>query len=114
VTANGSQVDVVVYAYEFASNRAFHFAAIVPAGQASVFTPMFNSMRRISASEASAITPRRVQVVTVKSGDTVASLASRMAYTDQKEARFRVLNGLSAGQALQPGQKVKLVIRASS
>jgi len=71
-------------------------------------------MRRISASEASAVTPRRVQVVTVKSGDTVASLAARMAYADQKEARFRVLNGLTSGQALQAGQKVKLVIRASS
>ena len=114
VTSNGSQVDVVVYAYEFARDKAFHFAAIAPAGQAGVFNSMFNSMRRISASEAAAVTPRRVQVVTVRSGDTVASLASRMAYADQKEARFRVLNGLSSGQALQAGQKVKLIVRATS
>lgn len=114
VTASNGQVDVVVYAYEFANNRAFHFTAITPAGQGAVFNPMFSSMRRISASEASAVTPRKVQVVTVRSGDTVSSLAARMAYTDQKEARFRVLNGLSSSDTLRAGQKVKLVVRASS
>jgi len=114
VTSNGSQVDVVVYAYEFASNRAFHFAAIAPAGQANVFSPMFSSMRRISATEAAAVVPRRIQVVTVRSGDTVKSLAARMAFDDAKEERFRVLNGLSSGETVSAGQKVKIVVRANS
>lgn len=114
VSNGNGQVDVVVYAYEFARDRAFHFAAIAPAGQAGVFNPMFASLRRISASEAAAVTPRRVEVVTVRSGDTVASLAARMAFDDAKEARFRVLNGLSAESSLQAGQKVKLVVRAAS
>ncbi len=109
---NGQQqVDVVVYAYEFANNRAFHFAAIAPAGQATVFAPMFNSMRRISASEAAGVTPRRIDVVTVQRGDTVASLAARMAYDDSKEQRFRVLNGLASNATLAAGDKVKIVIR---
>jgi predicted Zn-dependent protease len=109
---NGQQqVDVVVYAYEFANNRAFHFATIVPAGQANVFAPMFNSMRRISASEAAAVTPRRIDVVTVQRGDTVASLAARMAYDDAREQRFRVLNGLDSSATVAPGDKVKIVIR---
>lgn len=114
VTSGQSQVDVVVYAYEFSANQAFHFAAITPAGRASVFNQMFQSMRRISASEASAITPRRIDVVTVQRGDTVQSLARRMAFTDAQEARFRVLNGLGANDTLIPGQKVKIVIRTSS
>ena len=114
VKTSDGEVDVVVYAYEFADNRAFHFAAIAPAGQAGVFSSMFSSMRRISASEASAVTPRRIQVVTVRSGDTVASLSARMAYTDQKEARFRVLNGLASGDTPKVGQKVKIVIKTSS
>jgi predicted Zn-dependent protease len=113
--ANGSgQVDVVVYAYEFARDRAYHFSAIVPAGQAGVFTPMFNSLRRISTSEAAAVTPRRIDVVTVGRGDTVASLAARMAYDDAKLERFRVLNGLASNATLQIGDKVKLVVRASN
>ncbi|MCB2045334.1 MAG: M48 family metalloprotease [Novosphingobium sp.] len=111
VNSGNGQVDVVVFAYEFSNSRAFHFATIAPAGQAAVFNPMFNSLRRISSSEAGAIVPRRIDVVTVKSGDTVASLARRMAYSDAQEARFRVLNGLGANDGVQVGQKVKLVVK---
>ncbi len=113
--ANGnSQVDVVVYSYEFSKSQAFHLAAIVPAGQASVFNSMFQSMRRISTSEANAVTPRRIDVVTVKRGDTVSGLASRMAYDSAKMERFLVLNGMSSRDTLQAGQKVKLVVRSST
>jgi predicted Zn-dependent protease len=48
--------------------------------------------------------------VTVKSSDTVASLASRMAYSDYQEERFRVLNGLKAGDNLKSGRKVKIIV----
>ncbi|RZA19948.1 MAG: LysM peptidoglycan-binding domain-containing protein, partial [Proteobacteria bacterium] len=113
VTSGQSQVDVVVYAYEFANNRAFHFTAIAPAGQGNVFNSMFSSMRRITTQEAAAVTPRRIEVATVRNGDTVASLANRMAYTDNRELRFRVLNGLASGQGLTAGQKVKIVVRGS-
>ena len=113
VNNGGSQVDVVVFAYEFARNQAYHFTAITQANGAGVFTPMFNSMRRISASEAAQVVPRRIQVVTVRNGDTVASLARRMAYTNAQETRFRVLNGLASGDTLRAGQKVKLVIKSN-
>ncbi len=106
-----SQVDVVIFAYEFADNRAYHFQAIAPAGKAGVFSPLFNSMRRISQSEANNIVARKIDVVTVRSGDTVQSLANRMAYDRGKVERFRVLNGLSSNQQLQAGQKVKIVVR---
>jgi predicted Zn-dependent protease len=72
---------------------------------------MFNSMRRISANEATQVVPRVIDVVTVGRGDTVQSLASRMAYTDAQEARFRVLNGLQSNETVTPGQKVKIVVR---
>ena len=112
VNSNGNQVDVVVFAYQFSSNQAFHFATITKAGGASVFNPMFNSMRRISSSEANAVVPRRIDVVTVARGDTVAGLARRMAYDTGQVERFRVLNGMSSTDQLQAGQKVKLVVRA--
>ena len=112
VNSNSGQVDVVVFAYEFASDRAYHFVTISQAGRAGVFTPMFNSMRRISASEAANVIPRRIDVVTVGSRDTVASLAQRMAYSNAQEARFRVLNGLSSNDGVTAGQKVKIVVRA--
>ncbi len=113
VNSNGGQVDLVVYAYQFSPSQAFHFVTIVPAGQSGVFSAMYQSMRRLSASEAAAITPRRLAVVTVKSGDSVASLSSRMAYTTAQQERFRVLNGLGANDTLVAGQKVKIVVKAA-
>ena len=50
-------------------------------------------------------------VVTVRSGDSVASLARNMAYDDNQVARFRVLNGLSSNEEVTAGQKVKVVVR---
>jgi len=73
---------------------------------------MFQSMRRITQAEATSVVPKKLQVVTVARGDTVASLARRMAYDSAQEDRFRVLNALSSGATLTPGQKVKLVVRA--
>jgi predicted Zn-dependent protease len=112
VNSGNGQVDVVVFAYEFSNSQAFHFVTISQAGRSSVFSPMFNSMRRISANEAAQVIPRVIDVVTVGPRDTVQSLAARMAYTDAQEQRFRVLNGLTSAQTVTPGQKVKLVVRA--
>jgi predicted Zn-dependent protease len=111
VNNGNSQVDVAVFAYEFAPDRAYHFTAIAPAGRAAVFNPMFQSMRRISSAEAAAVVPKRIDIVTVGSRDTVASLASRMAYATAQEERFRVLNGLTGQDVVRPGQQVKLVVR---
>lgn len=113
VNNGNSQVDLVVFAYEFARDRAYHFIMIAPAGRADIFNPMFQSMRRITAAEAGAVVPRKLQVVTVARGDTVASLSRRMAYDTAQEERFRVLNALSGTATVTPGQKVKLVVRGS-
>ena len=113
VNSGSGQVDVVVFAYQFSNDRAYHFQAITQAGRAQVFTPMFNSMRRISAQEAAAVVPRRIDVVTVRAGDTVQSLARRMAYDTGQVERFLVLNSLGDNEQLRAGQKVKLVVRGS-
>lgn len=112
VNNGSSQVDVVVFAYEFARDRAYHFTVIAPAGQAGTFNAMFQSMRRVTDAEATSVVPKKLQVVTVARGDTVASLARRMAYPAAQEERFRVLNALASGATVTPGQKVKIVVRA--
>jgi predicted Zn-dependent protease len=101
---------VTVYAYEFSPTSAYHIVSLVPAASTNPFTGLFQSVRRLTASEASAIKARRIDIVTVKSSDTVASLASRMAYSDYQEERFRVLNGLKAGDNLKSGRKVKIIV----
>ncbi len=112
VNNGNSQVDVTIFAYEFANDRAYHFAAITPAGRANTFGSMFQSMRRISANEAAQVIPRRLDVVTVQRGDTIAGLARRMAYDNAQVERFRVLNALGPNDQLIAGQKVKIVVRA--
>lgn len=109
VQSSSGTVDVVVFAYDFGNGQAYHFVALAQAGGAEVFTPMFRSLKRISAADAGTVKPRLLRVTTVKQGDTVRSLAAKMAYTDAAVDRFLVLNGLQADAALMPGQKIKLV-----
>ena len=104
-------VDVSVFAYQWNPNTFYHFVMLTRGGTGfSPFAPMVDSLRRISPAEAAAIRPRVIDVVTVLRGDTVQSLASRMAYRDFQLDRFLTINGLAAGGRLTPGQKVKLIV----
>lgn len=104
-------VDVSVVAYQWAPDTVYHFVMLSSGGAGmGPFSSMINSIRRITPAEAAAIRPRVIDVVTVGPGDTVQSLASRMAYRDFKLDRFLSLNGLAPGTRLAPGQKVKLVV----
>lgn len=90
----------------------FVFVSIADLGAKydNAFRDIAFSFRQITASEAQQYNrAQRIRIVTVKPGDTVQSLSQRMVMTDGKEGWFRVLNGLKEGQALQPGQKVKIV-----
>lgn len=69
------------------------------------------SFKAMSASEKESIRPYKIKVVSAQSGDTVDSLASRMALRDGFEAqRFRVLNGLGSADTLAAGQMYKIIV----
>jgi predicted Zn-dependent protease len=68
------------------------------------------TFRRLTAAEAQQAKPLRLKIVTVKPGDTVERLASRMALIDRQVERFRVLNGLEPGERLKAGEQVKIVV----
>jgi predicted Zn-dependent protease len=111
VDTNSGPIDVTVVAYQWDPQRIYHFVMLTPGGYGvGPFAQMVNSLRRLSAEEASAIRPRVIHVVTVAPGDTVQSLSNRMAYRDYKLDRFLALNGLGANATLAPGQRVKLVV----
>ncbi|MEO7786901.1 MAG: M48 family metalloprotease, partial [Sphingomicrobium sp.] len=104
-------VDVSVFAYQWSATTAYHFVMLMQGGQGiGPFQGMVGSMRRITPAEAAAIRPRVIQVTTVRAGDTVQSLASRMAYRDFQAERFVSLNNLQSATRLVPGSKVKLVV----
>ena len=67
------------------------------------------SFRRLSAAEAGRLREKRIDIVTVRGGDTPERLARRMNFDDYALERFRVLNGLGPGAPLRVGEQVKLV-----
>lgn len=96
------RVDDRVYRFIFANDRrtrAFTQAA----------NTVVQSFRRMSTAERNSIEPLRIEVVTVVSGQSVASLARRMQAGGDGEALFRILNALEPGEGLRAGQRVKLV-----
>ncbi|MGE5062602.1 MAG: M48 family metalloprotease, partial [Myxococcales bacterium] len=111
LNTNSGIIDLSVVAYQWDPQHVYHFVMLAPGGYGiAPFAPMVNSLRKITPQEAAAIRPRVIHVVTVAQGDTIQSLASRMAYRDFKVERFTALNGISANSQLAPGQKVKLVV----
>ncbi len=72
---------------------------------------MAASFRRLSAAEASRERPDRIRIHTVRSGETLRSLAARTPFETAAEERLRVLNGLSPGDEVRPGDRIKLVVR---
>ena len=111
VNTDSGVVDASVFAYQWDQGRVYYFVMLTPGGYGiQPFDGMVRSLRRITPAEAAAIRPRIIHVQTVGPGDTVQSLAGRMAYRDFKVERFLSLNGLAANARLVPGQKVKLVV----
>ena len=109
-TSSGA-IDVSVFAYQWNPNTVYHFVMLTRGGTGvGPFVPMVQSIRRVTNAEAAAIRPRIINVVTVRPGDTVQSLASRMAYRSFQLDRFLSLNNLAANSRLVPGQRVKLVV----
>lgn len=108
--SRGGVADLTIVAYEFGPTQAYYVASLTSGRGAGPFEPMFGSVRRLTPQQAAAIRPRVVDVVTAGPRDTVESLARRMAYPSYQVERFRVLNGMTDGEPVRPGQRVKLVV----
>jgi predicted Zn-dependent protease len=111
-TAKGDQWQFRLYAVRFGSEvYRFIFAAKQrTADSERSFRDSINSFRRMTLAEIEGAKPLRIKVVTVGANDTAERLAARMAIGDRPLQRFLVLNGLAAGQALRPGDRVKIVV----
>ncbi|MGZ8995840.1 MAG: LysM peptidoglycan-binding domain-containing protein, partial [Rhodospirillales bacterium] len=112
VNTRGGPMDVRMVAIRERPERIYRFLFLTPPQATERLGTDLQrttySFRRLSAAEAAAIRPLRIQVVTVRSGDTLQSLASRMA-TPLPLETFRAINGFGAGERLQPGREVKII-----
>jgi predicted Zn-dependent protease len=111
---DGRPVTVALAAVRTGGDRVYRFMFISPGGlrpaQARAYAATLDSFRRLSAADAGAIKPRRIEIVTVAPGQATLDLASRMAVDALPREQFEVLNGLGPGQPVVPGEEVKLIV----
>lgn len=109
-TRSGPQ-DVAVTVIRWSDSQAWVFLTQAPPGNQLVLNSLLGSFRRLTPAEAAeARRERRIQVVTVRQGDTAESLARRMTQPYDRVQSFLALNGIEAGE-LRPGMRVKLITR---
>src|SRR4029077_12358607 len=109
--AKGDQWSFRLYAIRFGGEvYRFIFAAkqLTPDPDRS-FRYSVGTFRRMTQSEIDSARPLRLRVVTVTPGDTAERMAGRMPLVDRPLERFLILNGLSHGDPLKAGEKVKVV-----
>src|SRR3954462_9118784 len=109
--AKGDQWSFRLYAIRFGGDvYRFIFAAkqLTPDADRA-FRYSVTTFRRMTEAEVRQARPLRLRVVNVQYGDTPERLAARMPLVDRPLERFLIINGLSQGDALKPGDKVKVV-----
>ena len=113
--SNGQPTEFRFVAIRFAPRIIYRFVLQTPSRPSSALSEALKravySFRRLDEAEASALSERRLRVVRVEVGDTIAVLAKRMAFSDFQRERFEVLNGLSGGKPIFVGESVKLISR---
>jgi len=92
--------------------QIFRFLTAVPKGSTALdqtAEALRASFRHMTPQEAASLRPLRVRVVTVKPGDTITTLASRMMGTDRKLDLFKLINALPTGATISPGDRMKII-----
>ena len=74
------------------------------------FTQSIRSFRRLSAADAENIRPNRVDLYTVREGDTWASIAERMGRGAVKPSTLAIMNNRPANEPPRPGERIKIVV----
>jgi predicted Zn-dependent protease len=111
---NGRQVDLRFVVIRFNTEKLYRFLFITPTNRTAALAEDLQrttySFATLSQAERVAIKPRRIAVVTVRAGETLADMARRMDVDALPAETFALINGLDAKATLQAGQRVKLVV----
>jgi predicted Zn-dependent protease len=108
VATQSGRVDATLAVYRWGPDSYYHLLTLAPQGGGQAFAPLINSVRRLTTADA--VRTRRIAVVAIQPEDTIATLSARMAYDDDRQARFLTLNGLAASSQLVRGNRVKLIV----
>ena len=96
------------------NRNVYLLAGLAPAngfrGAQQVFTQSIRSFRELSASEAENIRPNRVDLYTVRQGDTWASIAERMGGGAIKPSTLAIMNNRQPNEPPRPGERIKVIV----
>jgi predicted Zn-dependent protease len=113
-TTKRGPITMRIVAIRMDAAHIYRFRFIAPAKSAPALAPAFAkttaSFRKLSVDEAAALKPRRIKIVAVARGETVATLAARSAFDNYPQEQFRALNGLAPSLESIPLQQVKMVV----
>jgi predicted Zn-dependent protease len=112
---NGQAALIRLVAIEWSPNEVYRFQFVMPQATSNAEIEALKrvsySLRALSRSERQNISPKRVAIITGSAGDSVSSLARRMAFDDNlNEQRFLAINGMDSGAPITPGRKYKIVV----
>lgn len=107
--ADGWQFDVTVVR---AGSQVYRLLTAVPAASTSldaIANEVTNSFKLLTPADRANLKPLRIRIVTVRPGETVATLAGRMEGVERKQEMFRLINALGPGATISAGSKVKII-----
>lgn len=111
---NGQAMNIQLVAIQWSPQDFMRFQIAIPTnvsgGMLDELKKTTYSFRRLSASEKQSLKPYKLELVRAGAGDSVGSLASRMAVKDYAQDRFRVLNGLDPNENVQAGTLYKVIV----
>jgi predicted Zn-dependent protease len=103
-------VGLSLAAYAGAEGQAYHFLMV--SGPSSALSPaveaLIRSFRLMAPEEAAGLKPRVIRVVRAGAGETLRTLAQRMA-SEHKLDHLMMLNGIEGERPLRPGEGLKIV-----
>jgi len=109
----GGTLDARLVAIRFDERTMFRFLFLSQQAQTGSLNEPYRrttySFTKLSDRDAQAAQPPRIRTVRVAAGDTAESLARRMPFEEFGPQRFRVINGLTAGQQPRVGDRVKII-----
>jgi predicted Zn-dependent protease len=109
-SSGGRAVALGITAYRFSPDTVYLITTMEPGGRGQLYEPLLGSVRRLSPAEKrEASSGRKIRVVTVGAGDTVATLAAQMAPPYNRAESLLALNGIDAAD-VRPGRRIKLIV----
>jgi predicted Zn-dependent protease len=107
--SEGWQFDVTVIRADGQVYRLLTAAPMASHDLEKVARSVSGSFRLLTKAEKASLKPLSIRIVTVSTGQNIASVAAMMRGVDRKLDLFRVLNGMGPGADVSVGDKVKIV-----